>query len=134
MNEFTLDPKLQGDSYFISDLGLSRLLLFNDSRYPWLVLVPRRDGLVEISDLNDSESQQLMREIRLCQRLLLEQFQPFKLNLGAIGNRVRQLHIHLVARRESDLAWPQPVWGHSPAVAYSENAAQQLIDKLRAAM
>ncbi|MCX8502079.1 MAG: HIT domain-containing protein [Alphaproteobacteria bacterium] len=129
MNPFRLDERLAQDTIAVTELPLSRLLLMDDSRYPWFILVPRRAGLVELGDLDDSELAVLMGEIVAVQRTISKAFAPDKVNVGALGNIVRMLHIHLVARRIGDPAWPGPVWGQGAAVRYSPAMAQMVIDK-----
>jgi diadenosine tetraphosphate (Ap4A) HIT family hydrolase len=108
---FRLAARLSADTFELIDLQLCKLLLMNDARFPWLVLVPRRSNAVEIFDLSTSEQNQLMAEISGCARLLQEITGCEKINIGALGNVVKQLHIHIVARHSKDAAWPQPVWG-----------------------
>jgi diadenosine tetraphosphate (Ap4A) HIT family hydrolase len=131
---FTLDPQLVADTYVLGTLPLSRVLMMNEVRYPWLILVPERAGISEIIELSDADQQQLMREISIASRALQSLFQPDKLNVGALGNRVRQLHVHVMGRFVSDAAWPGPVWGHSPAVPYPPHQAGITIDRLLAAL
>jgi diadenosine tetraphosphate (Ap4A) HIT family hydrolase len=107
---WSLHPQLQNDTTPVGDLALSRLLAINDANYPWLVLVPRRAGACEIADLGD-EAARLMAEIVQVSRLLKEVTRCDKLNIGAIGNVVPQLHVHIVGRRKDDPLWPKPVWG-----------------------
>lgn len=128
---FTLDPRLAADTAFVADWGLSRVLLMDDARFPWLILVPRRDGLVELDDLAPEEQVQLLGEINRAMALLRNAAPCGKLNVGALGNMVRQLHVHVVARREGDAAWPGPVWGSGAAVRYEESTREALITKLR---
>ena len=109
------------------------MLLLNDTRYPWCVLVPRVVGLTELMELDASQGQQLFEEIRLVSATLAKQPEVTKLNVGALGNLVAQLHIHVVGRSPSDAAWPGPVWGYEVATPYSADAAQQRIDGLRSA-
>ena len=109
------------------------VLLLNDTRYPWCVLVPRVVGLTELMELDASQGQQLFEEIRLVSATLAKQPDVTKLNVGALGNLVAQLHIHVVGRSPSDAAWPGPVWGYEVATPYSADAAQQRIDGLRSA-
>lgn len=130
---FTLDPRLAADTLHIGDLPLSRVLLMNDARFPWLILVPRRDGLVEITDLSEADADALMREARLAARVLVDIAKPDKINVAALGNVVAQLHLHVVARFLSDPAWPGPVWGHGSRTAYPPHAAHALLERLRAA-
>jgi len=132
--EFALDPRLQGDTRFVASLTLCDVLLMNDTRFPWLVLVPRRANQVEICDLQAEEQATLWHEVNLASQAL-RSLMPFdKLNLGALGNIVRQLHIHVVGRRGGDAAWPGPVWGSGKAVPYETEALAPLIAKLRSAL
>ncbi len=108
---FDLDPRLAQDTHVVGDLELSRVLLMDDTRFPWIVLVPRRAGLVEVTDLDEFEMASLMSEIRLTARTLKTIAGYDKLNVGILGNFVAQLHIHVVGRRTIDDAWPRPVWG-----------------------
>jgi len=117
---FELDPRLQRDTYLLGDFPLCRLLLLNDSSYPWFILVPRRAGAREIHHLAVEDQQQLWRESAELSRWLEQNFQYDKLNVAALGNVVSQLHLHHVARSIDDRAWPGPVWGAHPAVAYAD--------------
>ena len=128
---FTLNSKLEADTFFICDLKISRLLLMNDSNYPWLILVPRQDGLVELTDLNFDEQTEILREINLLGKILKESFAVEKLNIGALGNVVKQLHIHVIGRFQNDASFPKPVWGSVAAKPYTELAAQDLIKKIK---
>jgi len=130
---FELDPRLAHDTAFIADWQLCRVLLLDDARFPWLVLVPRREALVEVDDLDESDNTRLMHEIRHAMKQLRGAAECDKINVGALGNIVRQLHVHVVARRERDAAWPGPVWGHGPAQPYSSEAREALITRLRSA-
>ena len=130
MPAFALDPRLDADTYPLGRLALSRLLLMNDARYPWLILVPERADLAEIIDLSETEQILLMREITLASQVLRKLFDPDKLNIGALGNRVRQLHVHVLARFVSDAAWPGPVWGVGEAQAYPPHMAGVTLDRL----
>lgn len=123
---FVLDPRLETDSIKVGDLGLSRILLMNDSRFPWLILVPRRADCREIIDLSAEDRTRLMDEIALCSIALKRLTNPYKLNVAAIGNRVSQLHVHLVGRFETDAAWPEPVWGRGPPAPYGADTGQSL--------
>ncbi len=128
---WSLHPQLAADTLAVGDLPLSRLLLMDDANYPWLLLVPRRVAAVEITDLAEFEQAQLMREIAAVGRVLKDVAPCDKLNIAAIGNVVAQLHVHLVARRRDDPAWPRPVWGHAPARRYAPAARQRLLATLR---
>jgi diadenosine tetraphosphate (Ap4A) HIT family hydrolase len=108
---WSLHPQLKAETSPVGDLPLSRLLAIDDATYPWLVLVPRRAGVVEIADLG-GEAPILMGEIVRMSQLVKAVTGCDKINVGAIGNVVPQLHVHIVARRKDDPLWPKPVWGH----------------------
>ena len=128
---WSLHPQLDKDTTSIGDLPLVRTLLMNDANYPWLVLVPRQAGIVEMIDLADDQQMQLMSEITLLGRVLKDVTGCHKLNIAAIGNVVPQLHIHIVARRRDDAAWPRPIWGAVPARAYEPQERERLISAIR---
>ena len=128
---WSLDPQLVRDTAPVGDLALSRLLAINDADYPWLVLVPRRAGAVEIADLDPAEAARLMEEIALVSRALRQVTRCDKLNVAAIGNIVPQLHIHIVARRKDDPLWPKPVWGHTAMRAGETEGFDRLIADIR---
>jgi diadenosine tetraphosphate (Ap4A) HIT family hydrolase len=129
--DFALDPRLHADTRHVASLPLCEVLLMNDARYTWLILVPRRIGAVEILDLPITAQQELWQEINQVATALRESVPCDKLNIGALGNIVRQLHVHVIARKEGDAAWPGPVWGHGRAEPYEEDAMQARIDLLR---
>jgi diadenosine tetraphosphate (Ap4A) HIT family hydrolase len=131
---WTLDPRLAQDSIALGDLPLSRVLLMNDANYPWLILVPRRPNLVELIDLDDSGQATLMIEIARAARALREITACDKLNVAALGNTVRQLHVHVIARRAGDAAGTQPVWGAVPARPYAAAERERLSTELRRAL
>jgi len=126
-----LDPQLARDTATVGDLPLSRVLVSRDASYPWLILVPRRPAAVELIDLTDADQALVMREIAQAGRVLKAVTACDKLNIAAIGNVVAQLHIHVVARRRGDAAWPKPIWGAGPARAYAPDALDQFIATLR---
>lgn len=127
MSDFTLHPRLAADTLPVVDLPLCRLLLMNDSRFPWLILVPRLAGAREIVDLSPANRLMLAEETDLAAALLRGCVPTDKLNIAAIGNIVEQLHIHVVARRKDDPAWPGVVWGHGSALPYpAETATERL--------
>jgi diadenosine tetraphosphate (Ap4A) HIT family hydrolase len=128
---WSLHPQLAQDTVPVGDLPLARVLLANDANYPWLILVPRRPGLTEIIDLDENAQVQLMGEIAAAARELKSVTECEKLNIAAIGNVVAQLHVHVVARRHSDAAWPKPVWGAAPPAAYNAIVRDGLIGALR---
>ena len=131
---FALDPRLAGDTLLIGDLELSRVLLMNDAHYPWLILVPRRAGLAEIVDLDAVDRATLIEEVAAAAAFLRRLPGVDKLNLGALGNVVRQLHVHVLGRAIGDPAWPGPVWGSGPPRAYAPDAAEAMIAQARAAL
>ncbi|HET6806808.1 MAG TPA: HIT family protein [Frateuria sp.] len=128
---FMLDPRLAADSLPVARLDLCEARLMDDARFAWLVLVPQRAGLVEIADLTPSERTLLWHEVDRAGAALRAVAPCDKLNLGALGNIVRQLHVHVVARQEGDAAWPGPVWGSGRATPYGEAARHALIERLR---
>lgn len=126
MTGFTLAPRLEADSVFLADWPLCQLRLMDDARFPWLILVPRRKGLEEWTELSAQDSAVLSEEIARAGRGLAQMFNPRKLNVGALGNIVRQMHVHVVARFETDAAWPGPVWGQGTRVAYADAERDRL--------
>ena len=131
---FALDPRLAADTLAVGDLALSRLLLMNDRRYPWLVLVPRREALREIVDLDAQARATLIEEIAAASRFMQSLPGVDKINVGALGNLVAQLHVHVVGRAVGDPAWPGPVWGHGSARRYAAEKAAALIAQARAGL
>ena len=132
--DFALDGRLAADTRHVASLPLCDVLLMNDARFAWLVLVPRKAGMVEIADLAEAEQRTLWNEVNQAAATLRACVPCDKLNLGALGNIVRQLHVHVVARREGDAAWPGPVWGSGAAQPYAPEALEQLIVGLRTAL
>lgn len=124
-NLFSLDQRLANDTLRLGALSLCEVLLFDDCRYPWLVLVPRVANCVEFLDLSEPQQQMLARDLQQVSQLMKAEYPDAKLNVGALGNVVAQLHVHLVLRTPDDPAWPGPVWGHSPAQRYSAEAVVQ---------
>ena len=122
MTDFVLDPRLAADSAFIADGPLSQVRLMDDTRFPWLVLVPRVNGVSEWLELDGGQQRLLLAEINQAGQLIRAQPGVEKLNIGALGNIVRQLHVHLVGRHDGDPAWPGPVWGHGAAVRHAPAA------------
>ena len=131
MAEFALHPRLAADTIFVEDWPLSRVLLMNDARYAWVVLVPRRANAVELHDLAPADRLLLMEEIARAGAGLKTLAGAAKINTGALGNIVPQLHVHVVARAPGDPAWPGPVWGHSPAEPYAPSALDERLSRLR---
>ena len=129
---FVLHPTLARDTLEVTRLPLCRVLLVKDRRFPWLLLVPEREGLREIHELSAADRGQLIEEIALAGEVLSRIFTPDKLNVGALGNIVPQLHVHIVARRAGDAAWPGPVWGTGPAEPYPEDELEEIRGRLAA--
>lgn len=115
---FALHPQLAADTFSVGDFPLSRLLLMNDSSYPWFILVPRRAGVREIHELDHADRHRLLDESMQLSATLERIFHADKLNIAALGNMVPQLHIHHIVRYHTDPAWPKPVWGQFPARPY----------------
>lgn len=111
-------------------LPLSHVLLMNDANYPWCILVPDREGVSELYQLNPDDQQQLTRESAALGECLMKVFNGDKLNIGALGNVVPQLHVHHIVRYRNDAAWPAPVWGHTPAKPYSEQKITEISTKI----
>jgi diadenosine tetraphosphate (Ap4A) HIT family hydrolase len=127
---FLLDPRLAADTYPLGDLALCRVLLMNDSRFPWLILVPRRADSREIHDLAAPERTLLIEEAAAAGEKLKAFTRAEKINIAALGNLVPQLHLHVVARRTGDAAWPGPVWGAGKALPYPPGEAAKEIENL----
>lgn len=132
MQIFHLHPKLEADTALVADWALSRLLLMNDARYPWLILVPRRAELSELHDLTHAERLVLIEEVARASRGLKVATAGDKINVGALGNLVPQLHLHVVARKIGDAAWPGPVWAQGEPMPYAPDERDALLDHLRA--
>ncbi|GAC13556.1 HIT domain-containing protein [Aliiglaciecola lipolytica] len=128
--DFQLDPQLAKDCFEVCDLPLSKILLMNDSQYPWFIQVPRVNQVSEIIDLNEAQQNQLWYESRILSESIKQQFKPFKMNLAALGNMVSQLHIHHIARFQNDVAWPKPIWGVSTATPYAIEESSKLINAM----
>jgi len=132
MADFTLHPQLQADTIAVAELPLSAVLLMRDANYPWLILVPRRVGAVELIDLAAEDRALLTEEIARASLALRAVCAPDKLNVAALGNMVSQFHVHVIGRRRVDPAWPKPVWGAHPAKPYAPGAAETLAATLAA--
>jgi diadenosine tetraphosphate (Ap4A) HIT family hydrolase len=128
---WSLHPQLKQDTIDIGDLPLSKVLVIKDANYPWLLLVPRRAEAREIIDLDEVEQAQLTTEVSRAARALKEITKCDKLNIAALGNVVPQLHVHVIARRTTDAAWPRPVWGVVPPIPHDAEEVQHFISALR---
>jgi len=127
--KFTLHPTLEQDTFFVTDLPLCRVLLMNNALFPWLIMVPRRADLKEITDLSLIDRHALMDEMSLVSDYIEDIFEPDKINIGALGNMVSQLHIHVIGRYKEDSAWPQPVWGKE-SHAYTDSIKDMMMQRL----
>ncbi|MGD2075097.1 MAG: HIT domain-containing protein [Gammaproteobacteria bacterium] len=124
---FQLHPRLSADCILVGRLPLSTLLLLDDARYPWFILVPRRPDATEVFQLTEADQQQLWRESAALARHLMHSFHADKINIGVLGNLVPQLHVHHIARFTTDPAWPGPVWGHSEPVPYAKHGITERV-------
>ena len=129
--EFELDPRLAADTFLVGETPLCQLLLMNDARYPWLILVPRRGDITEPFELGEADQAQLWQESMRLGEAMKAHFAAEKLNIAALGNQVAQLHVHHIARFHVDAAWPGPVWGVGSAVPYGDAARDALMGELR---
>ena len=128
---FKLDPRLAADTFLVGETPLNQVLLMNDARYPWLILVPRRSNITEPFELSETEQVQLWQESMRLGYVMKEHFGADKLNIAALGNQVAQLHVHHIVRFQVDAAWPGPVWGAGGAVPYRKAIREQLTRDLR---
>lgn len=131
---FALDPRIAADTHAVIELALSRVLLMDDMRFPWLILVPRIAGLRELTELPRDDQHALLDEINRAAHVLHAIAKPDKLNIAALGNVVPQLHVHVVARFVGDAAWPRPVWGVGERVPHTDDERTRVVNLLRAAL
>jgi len=129
--EFSLHRQLENDTFFIGSFSLSDVLLMNDNRYPWLILVPRLWEVTDITDLSAEQRAMLTEEINHVAAKLKEHYAPDRLNIAMLGNVVPQLHCHIIARFKEDFAWPKPVWGTGEAVPYAKEQSEKIIPLLQ---
>ena len=131
---FSLHPQLEKDCFFIEDWPVCRLVLMDDSRFPWFILVPRIMGARELVDLPEAEQIRVLNEINWLSKAMQRSLKPHKLNIAALGNMVPQLHIHVIARFEEDDAWPKPVWSaEGTAIPYGKDKKAELIQQIKQA-
>lgn len=131
---FSLDPVLKDDTILLGELPLSLVLLSKDANYPWCILVPKREGVREIHHLDSEDRMQLGRESCRLAEVMVALFEPVSMNVAVIGNIVRQLHFHHVARFEDDAAWPASVWGRVEPTAYNDSELDDRIKRLTNAL
>lgn len=129
--DFALHPQLAKDCIEIVDLPLCKLLLCNDSNYPWFILVPKVKNATDIYLLSDDQQQQLFKESKILSEVIMTEFKGDKLNVAAIGNMVPQLHVHHVVRYKSDISWPKPIWGQHPLENYTASECDSLIKNIK---
>ncbi|HGO5290414.1 HIT domain-containing protein [Photobacterium damselae] len=128
---FTLHERLVADTSVLGDFPLSRVLLAKEALGPWIILVPKKDNLREIHHLSEQEQIQLIKESCLIAQLLETDYKAEKINVGALGNLVPQLHLHHIARFSDDIAWPGPIWGNTKGIQRSEAVQQALVEELQ---
>lgn len=129
-----LHPQLADDTHPLAHWPLCEVRLMDDANHPWLILVPRVEGAVELLDLDEAQQAELIREIDRAGRALQATMKPHKLNVAALGNVVPQLHVHVIARYRDDIAWPRPVWGMATAQPYTPEALVARVESLRTAL
>jgi diadenosine tetraphosphate (Ap4A) HIT family hydrolase len=127
---FTLHPQLAKDCFELADFPLCKLLLCNDSAYPWFILVPKVNNITDIYQLDWQQQQQLLNESSLLSELIMQVFVGDKMNVAALGNVVEQLHVHHVVRFKNDVSWPKPIWGQQALTPYTEMELAALKDKI----
>ncbi len=130
-DSFSLHQQLARDTLFITDLALCRVLLMNDARYPWCILVPKIPDVREVFDLPASAQAEMWREVGIISERLAMLTKAGKMNVATLGNLVPQLHIHVIARNVGDAAWPQPVWGKGEAQPYTAPAGTKRVEALQ---
>jgi len=131
---FSLDPRLAADALPVGHFALCQLLLMNEARYPWFILVPRREAVTEVFQLCTQDQAQLWQEVGGLAETVKDSFAADKINIAALGNQVAQLHVHVIARKRSDAAWPFPVWGRFAPQSYAQQEAEAISARLRLAL
>ena len=131
---FKLHPILANDTVELTRLEVCRVLLMRDAAYPWVILVPQREGLRDLDDLRDLDRELVMAEVDRVSKALKAAYAPYKMNVAALGNVVEQLHIHVIARFQDDPAWPKPVWGVQPPQDYDDDALDEARTRILAAL
>jgi diadenosine tetraphosphate (Ap4A) HIT family hydrolase len=134
MATFVLHQQLAADGLFLADWPLCRVLRMNEATYPWLILVPRLTDTQEIVDLSAADRMRLMDEIAWASQALKDLRRPDKINVGALGNLVPQLHVHVLGRFKDDPAWPKPVWGHATPMRFEPSDAAAEVEAWRTAL
>lgn len=128
---FVLDPRIERDSIYVTDLSLCQIRLQNDSRFPWVILIPKVENVIEVHDLIQSDQAQLIKESSIVATIVKKLTNCKKVNVANLGNIVSQLHWHVVGRTETDAAWPGPIWGVGSANDYEFSARQKLVKNIK---
>ncbi|MDH5190518.1 MAG: HIT domain-containing protein [Gammaproteobacteria bacterium] len=128
---FSLNEQLGKDCFIVGEFTLCEVLLLNDVNFPWLILVPKVEGVSELHHLTESQQQQFLKESGNIAAMIESLFKPDKLNIAAIGNKVRQLHIHHIGRFESDPCWPETVWGYGKGIPYTDQQRDDTLARIR---
>lgn len=128
---FNLHKRLRADTFEVCQLQLCKVLLMNDTAYPWLILVPAQNDIVELTDLKKTDQQLLMSEIVQVSEVLKSLTDADKMNVATLGNMVPQLHVHVIARFKDDAAWPAPIWGKTQPIPYTDVIKGKLISALQ---
>lgn len=131
---FSIDPQLTQTSYPVVSLDVSEIRLVDDQRWPWVLVIPRVPHAVELIDVSPELRTEIWLEIDHVARVLRDQFSPDKLNVAALGNQVRQLHVHVIGRYRDDAAWPNPVWGVGDAIPYEADSLNARLSALTQAL
>ena len=131
---FKLHERLAADTVAIGKTKLCQVLLMQDRRFPWIILVPERPDIREIHQLSPADRSALIDEIAAAAAAMEKLHGTHKMNVAALGNQVPQLHVHVIARFTSDPAWPSPVWGKGTPEPYAESELQQIVKKLKTAL
>lgn len=131
MARFSLDPRLEADTYLLADLERMQILLFDTQQFPWLVVVPKKPEAVEITDLSREEHLLLQQDIYALSSKMQAIFKADKMNIATLGNMVPQLHFHIIARKKDDACFPKPVWGNFSKIPYDEKSLALMLDKIR---
>lgn len=124
---FKLNEKINNDTFEVCELSLCKVLLMNDANYPWLILVPKVADITELHHMTIAQQEAVLKDINIASTIMEQTFTPTSLNVAALGNVVRQLHIHVIARFETDATWPGPVWGQKEAIPYSDNSRLNML-------
>lgn len=128
---FTLHPQLNADTFAVCDLPLCTVRLMNDADHPWVILIPKRPNITEIFDLTSADQATLYAEITATAQVMKSHFNAHKMNIGALGNMVPQLHIHIIARQKTDPTFPNPVWGNSALIPYTNTEQDKILAELQ---